>query len=68
METFNEEKPNDKAFIVLKPKGPVSITGNFEVTLEDGTKLEKREKVSLCRCGMSQKLPFCDGSHKALAQ
>ena len=51
----------------LKPRGPVTITGNFEVMLEDGTMLEKREKVSICRCGMSQKMPICDGAHKALA-
>lgn len=67
MEEFTEDNAPDKAFIVLKPKGPVSISGSFEVTLEDGSVLEKREKVSICRCGMSQKMPFCDGAHKAFA-
>jgi CDGSH-type Zn-finger protein len=66
MELLEEEK-KDKGIIQLKPRGPVSITGNFEVIMEDGTILEKREKVSICRCGMSQKMPFCDGTHKALA-
>jgi CDGSH-type Zn-finger protein len=66
MEELEIEK-KDFATIQLKPRGPVTLTGNFEVILEDGTTLEKREKVSICRCGMSQKMPFCDGAHKALA-
>jgi CDGSH iron-sulfur domain-containing protein 3 len=66
MEEMELEK-KDNATIQLKPRGPVTITGNFEVIMEDGTLLEKREKVSLCRCGMSLKMPFCDGTHKAMA-
>lgn len=66
MEELETEK-KDYATIQLKPRGPVTITGNFEVILEDGTLLEKREKVSICRCGMSLKMPICDGAHKALA-
>ena len=65
MEELDNEK-KDYATIQLKPKGPITITGNFEVLMEDGTTLEKRERVSICRCGMSQKMPFCDGAHKAL--
>ncbi len=67
MEEYTEQEKKDFATIQLKPRGPVTITGNFEVILEDGTILEKREKVSICRCGMSQKMPICDGAHKALA-
>lgn len=62
-----EPEKKDGATIQLKPRGAVTITGTFEIIMEDGTILEKREKVSLCRCGMSQILPFCDGAHKALA-
>jgi CDGSH-type Zn-finger protein len=62
-----EQEKKDCATIQLKPRGPITITGNFEIIMEDGSVLEQREKVSLCRCGMSQKMPFCDGAHKALA-
>lgn len=66
MEELAQEKI-EGARIQLKPRGPVTITGNFEVILEDGTVMEKKEKVSICRCGMSQTMPICDGAHKALA-
>ena len=66
MEELTPEKI-EGARVQLKPRGPVSITGSFEVIMEDGTILEVREKVSICRCGMSQKMPICDGAHKALA-
>lgn len=61
-----EPEKKDGAVIQLKPRGAITITGDFEIILEDGTVMEKREKVSLCRCGMSQTLPICDGAHKAL--
>ncbi|MCX6198982.1 MAG: CDGSH iron-sulfur domain-containing protein [Bacteroidetes bacterium] len=67
MEEYTEQEKKDFATIQLKPRGPVTITGSFEIILEDGTVLEKREKISICRCGMSQKMPICDGAHKALA-
>lgn len=67
MEEELEQEKKDHATIQLKPRGAITITGSFEIIMEDGSVLEKREKVSLCRCGMSQKMPFCDGAHKALA-
>ena len=67
MEEEIQIEKKDYATIQLKPRGPLTITGSFEVIMEDGQTLEKREKVSICRCGMSQKMPFCDGAHKALA-
>lgn len=67
MEEELEPEKKDYATIQLKPRGAITITGSFEIIMEDGSVLEKREKVSLCRCGMSQKMPFCDGAHKALA-
>jgi len=65
MEELEIEKQN-YATIQIKPTGPVTITGAFEIILEDGSILEKREKVSICRCGISQKMPFCDGAHKSI--
>ncbi len=64
MEEYKKElKAN--ALVTLRPRGPVVITGEFVVVDEDGKELEKKERISICRCGLSQKMPFCDGAHKA---
>jgi len=34
------------------------------ITLADGTTLETRNRVTLCRCGDSANKPLCDGTHK----
>ena len=66
MESFNEDK-NAACVITLKPRGPVAITGDFVIIDEDGNELPKKEKISICRCGMSKTLPICDGAHKGLS-
>lgn len=54
----------DHCEVTLRPHGPLVIKGDFEVTDEDGRALERRPQMSFCRCRLSQKLPYCDGSHK----
>jgi CDGSH-type Zn-finger protein len=39
------------------------VTGRVEVVGADGRPYERRERVTLCRCGASRNKPFCDGSH-----
>jgi CDGSH-type Zn-finger protein len=43
--------------------GPLWIRGGISVTSADGTEYERRNRVTLCRCGASGNKPFCDGSH-----
>ena len=43
--------------------GPAILSGNFEITDIKGNKLAKADTISLCRCGNSSKMPFCDGTH-----
>jgi hypothetical protein len=54
---------NEMAEIKILDNGPLVATG---VTLIDseGNKIETKDQVYLCRCGLSGKKPFCDGSHK----
>ena len=47
--------------------GPLWVTGGVAVTTSDGTQLEARTRVTLCRCGASANKPLCDGSHKEVA-
>jgi len=45
--------------------GPIWVKGGIEIESSDGTKLEKRNRVTLCRCGRSENKPFCDTLHIA---
>lgn len=50
----------------LKCSGPLWIRGKITVESQDGTHYEKRNRVTLCRCGASSNKPFCDGSHASI--
>jgi CDGSH-type Zn-finger protein len=52
--------------ITVNDNGSLRIEGDFELVdkLGDRYDLGGREVISVCRCGMSQNKPFCDGSHK----
>ena len=43
--------------------GPLWVTDGIEVVGSDGVAYERRNRVTLCRCGASKNKPFCDGSH-----
>lgn len=46
------------------PDGPLEVSGEVAITAPDGTVIREAAKSYLCRCGASEKKPFCDGSHK----
>ncbi len=47
------------------PGGPLLIRGADEVVGIDGsTAPAERAVVALCRCGRSERLPWCDDSHR----
>jgi CDGSH-type Zn-finger protein len=55
-----------KVIITVKNNGPLRVEGsNFEIRDAAGGvfNLGGRTAVSICRCGVSKKQPFCDGSH-----
>lgn len=47
------------------PNGPLRVVGNLEVVSGTGRTCNKVGETYLCRCGQSNKKPYCDGSHKA---
>lgn len=47
-----------------RPDGPLVVSGPLTVVGDGGEEIELSRAV-LCRCGLSAKKPFCDGSHKA---
>ncbi|MDD2537300.1 MAG: CDGSH iron-sulfur domain-containing protein [Candidatus Absconditabacteria bacterium] len=44
-------------------KGPLRIQGGIPIESSDGEGYPIRNRVTLCRCGTSQNMPFCDGKH-----
>jgi CDGSH-type Zn-finger protein len=56
-----------KVKITVKENGPLRIEGEQIELLDSEGKpfnLEGKTVISLCRCGLSNKKPFCDGAHK----
>ena len=55
-----------KTKIIVNNNGSLRIEGDVEILDPQGSiyGLAGREIVSLCRCGLSQNKPFCDGAHK----
>ena len=45
--------------------GPLLVQGEIEVRREDGS-VEKLPRATLCRCGYSNRKPFCDNQHIAV--
>jgi len=43
--------------------GPIWVKGRIQIETEDGVRYELRNRVTLCRCGMSGNKPFCDARH-----
>ena len=55
---------NNKVHVFRKSKGQIVIEGPVILTDEDVNELPHGERFSLCGCGKSKRMPYCDGSHK----
>lgn len=55
-----------KTKLTVLSNGSLKVEGDFEIVDKNGNTydLGGRELVSLCRCGLSNNKPFCDGSHR----
>lgn len=47
----------------LGVSGPLFVKGYIQIESSDEFQYEKRNRVTLCRCGQSQNSPFCDAAH-----
>ena len=62
------EIPAEKEIAVVQHphkgvSGPLWVRGGVPIVAADGETYEVRNRVTLCRCGASERKPFCDGSH-----
>jgi CDGSH-type Zn-finger protein len=44
-------------------RGPLIVRGDVELVDAEGNTFQTKKQFALCRCGLSQKKPFCDGTH-----
>ena len=51
--------------VTIFNNGPIRLEGDFTIEDAEGNAygLAGRSVISLCRCGMAENKPFCDGSH-----
>jgi uncharacterized Fe-S cluster protein YjdI len=49
--------------IKVQHDGPYKVEGKCELIGIDREVIEAGDVFALCRCGKSNKMPFCDGSH-----
>lgn len=52
--------------ITVNNNGPLILEGSMVLADATGKEfgLAGKEKIALCRCGLSSKKPFCDGAHR----
>ena len=57
----------EAVLITVRPNGPLRVEGHIILKDADGKEwdLDGKPAISLCRCGLSEKRPFCDGSTHA---
>ena len=53
----NDYEGETEPTIAVIDNGPLWVIGSIPITLADGTTLEPRNRVTLCRCGQSESKP-----------
>ena len=56
------EIPDRPATLTPIRNGPLYVRGDVEVRALDGTPLRRDTRISLCRCDLSARFPFCDNT------
>jgi CDGSH iron-sulfur domain-containing protein 3 len=53
-----------EVIIKVNDNGSFRITGPVKLVDAEGNAFPEKKAFSLCRCGLSTNMPYCDGSHK----
>ena len=63
--TGDTDESGGRLKLTARLNGPLVFEGVVEIVGDDGSRVRK-SKGAFCRCGASQKKPFCDGTHKRI--
>ena len=66
LESTEQENPENPVSVKIMMDGPIVVKGDFTFQYSGNTKEMKDGIISLCRCGASNHLPFCDGTHRKI--
>lgn len=61
VETKTDQPPVE---VRVMRDGPLVVRGEFKIKGADGEEMKKMKIASFCRCGQSNNMPFCDGTHR----
>jgi uncharacterized Fe-S cluster protein YjdI len=64
VEAKSEEHPVSVKVMV---DGPLVLKGNFKLVYDGKEKAIQEGIISICRCGVSDHQPFCDGRHRKIS-
>lgn len=64
VEPKSEESPVSVKVMV---DGPLVFKGNFKLVYDGKEKAIQEGIISICRCGVSDHQPFCDGRHRKIS-
>jgi len=63
----NETAPLEQPVSVkIMADGPIVFKGTFTLNYGDNKKEVEESIISICRCGVSDHMPFCDGKHRKI--
>jgi uncharacterized Fe-S cluster protein YjdI len=58
--------PAAAVVIEVMPNGPIIIQGDIAVKYDGTEERPANGRVALCRCGASERKPYCDGAHRKI--
>ncbi len=66
MEKDQRDLKENPVSVKVMIDGPIVIKGNFSLEYNGNRKEITNSLISVCRCGASDHLPFCDGKHRKI--
>ncbi|HLP72510.1 MAG TPA: (4Fe-4S)-binding protein [Bacteroidales bacterium] len=59
-------KEEEPVSVKVMVDGPIVLKGTFTIDYDGISKDVNDSLVSICRCGVSDHMPFCDGKHRKI--